>query len=165
MVGRTARGMAAGVALALAWAAQASAQSQTSTAQLTVTATVQSSCSVTGGTLAFGTYNSGQPSALDAEGAISYTNCPANSALTIELDNGLNAQGGQRRLRSGSNYLNYEIYKTAARSTRWGTGSEALGYQVLAGGNGTIPVYGRIFANQNVPAGSYSDTVTITLRF
>jgi spore coat protein U-like protein len=28
-----------------------------------------------------------------------------------------------------------------------------------------IPVYGRIAAGQSVPAGTYSDTVTITLNF
>ncbi|MDW8340999.1 MAG: spore coat U domain-containing protein, partial [Geminicoccaceae bacterium] len=118
----------------------------------------------TGGSLSFGTYTSGQSQALDGEGTINYANCPAGN-LTIELDNGLNAQGTQRRMRSGNNYLSYELYKTNARTARWGTGSEGLTYSILVGGNGSVPVYGRILPNQLVPAGTYTDTVTITFRF
>ncbi|MDW8123482.1 MAG: spore coat protein U domain-containing protein, partial [Geminicoccaceae bacterium] len=58
------RKAALGVSAALAIASgPASAQNQ-GTAQLAVSATVQNTCSVTGGSLSFGTYTSGQSQAL-----------------------------------------------------------------------------------------------------
>lgn len=136
----------------------------TDTGTLNVTATVTSNCALSGGTLAFGTYVSGQTTNLDVQGSINYVNCPAG-VLTFELDNGVNASGGQRRMKSGSNYLNYQIFKTSARNSNWGTGTDAVQVQVLQAGNGTVAVYGRIPAGQSVPPGSYTDTVTITLTF
>lgn len=136
----------------------------TDTGTLTVTATVTSNCSLSGGTLAFGTYVSGQTTNLDVQGSINYVNCPVGT-LTFELDNGANASGTQRRMKSGSSFLNYEIYKTSARTSRWGTATDAVQLQLLQGGGGSVPVYGRIFSGQAVAPGSYSDTVTITLTF
>lgn len=136
----------------------------TDTGTLTVTATVTSNCSVTGGTLAFGTYVSGQTTDLDAQGSISYANCAAGT-LTFELDNGANANGTERRMKSGNNFLVYQIFKTGARSTRWGAGTEAVQVNLLQSGNGNVTVYGRIPGNQSVAPGSYTDTVTVTLTF
>ncbi|MCX8099880.1 MAG: spore coat U domain-containing protein [Geminicoccaceae bacterium] len=161
-IGIAAAGLVASWACAFTAAAQT--QTQTVTGTLTVTATVESSCSISGGTLAFRAYGSGQSTDLDAQGQIDYTNCPTGT-LTFELDNGQNANGTQRRMRSGSNFLVYEIFRNAGRTLRWGSGSEANAQQLLAAGNGSVPVYGRIPRNQSVPPGSYSDTITITLRF
>lgn len=136
----------------------------TDTGTLTVTATVTSNCALSGGTLAFGTYVSGQTTNLDVQGSINYVNCPVGT-LTLELDNGANASGSQRRMKSGNNFLNYEIYKTSARSSAWRTGADAVQLQLLQAGSGSVPVYGRIPAGQSVPPGSYTDTVTITLTF
>lgn len=158
-------GIAAAVLVAnwaCAWTV--AAQTQTATGTLTVTATVESSCSISGGTLAFGAYGSGQSTDLDGQGQINYTNCPAGT-LTFDLDNGQNANGTQRRMKSGNNFLQYEIFRNAGRTIRWGSGSEANAQQLLQAGNGSVPVYGRIPRNQAVPPGSYSDTITITLRF
>jgi spore coat protein U-like protein len=136
----------------------------TDTGTLTVTATVNSNCSLSGGTLAFGTYTAGQTNDLDAQGSINYVNCPVGT-LVFELDNGANASSGQRRMKSGNNFLVYEIYKTTARNTRWGSGADGVTIQLLQPGNGSVVVYGRIPRGQAVPPGSYSDTVTITLTF
>ncbi|BCX17722.1 MAG: hypothetical protein KatS3mg117_1404 [Geminicoccaceae bacterium] len=154
----------AAVLLAAAFFADRPAEAGTDTGTLSVTATVTSNCSLSGGTLAFGTYVSGQTTNLDVQGSINYVNCaPGN--ITFELDNGANANGTQRRMKSGNNFLNYEIYRTSARNSRWGTGQDAVQLQLLQGGNGSVAVYGRIPAGQTVPAGSYSDTVTVTMTF
>lgn len=156
-----------GSALALfaaAFFADRPAEAGTDTGTLSVTATVTSNCSLSGGTLAFGTYVSGQTTNLDVQGSINYVNCaPGN--ITFELDNGANANGTQRRMRSGNNFLNYEIHRTSARNSRWGTGQDAVQIQILQAGNGSVAVYGRIPAGQTVPAGNYSDTVTVTMTF
>jgi spore coat protein U-like protein len=156
-------GIAAALLAATALDARPTA-GETVTGTLNVTATVNSNCSLSGGTLAFGTYTAGQTNDLDVQGSINYVNCPAGT-LVFELDNGANANGNQRRMKSGNNFLNYEIYKGATRNSRWGSGADAVTIQHLQPGNGSVAVYGRIPARQTVPPGSYSDTVTITLTF
>jgi spore coat protein U-like protein len=36
---------------------------------------------------------------------------------------------------------------------------------LLVPGSGSVPVYGRIAGGQNVAAGTYTDTVNVTLTF
>ena len=136
----------------------------TDTSQLTVTATVESGCQLTGGTLDFGTYVSGQVSDLDVNGNINYSNC-GPGVLTFELDAGLQSSGGNRFMASGDNLLRYEIFRNVARTAVWGQSGEAQDLQLLATQSGSLEVYGRVPANQAVPEGTYSDTVTITLTF
>lgn len=135
----------------------------TDTDQLTVTATVQSGCALTGGTLDFGTYTSGQQTDLDATGAINYTNC--SGTLTFALDGGGSANINARQMRSGANRLNYQIYRNQIRNSVWGTGTDSQGQQLIGTQSGSIPVYGRIFKGQTVPDGVYTDIVNITLTF
>jgi spore coat protein U-like protein len=133
------------------------------TDSLTVTATVQSACGLGGGTMAFGNYLSGQTSALDVTGQISYANC--NGTLTFELDAGQSGDVNNRVMLSGTNQLKYQLYRTSARNAIWGLGTNAHGLQLLQPLSGTVPVYGRIAGGQTVPAGTYSDVVNITLTF
>jgi spore coat protein U-like protein len=130
---------------------------------LTVTATVQSSCGLTGGTMAFGNYTSGQTSALDVTGQISYANC--NGTLSFELDAGQSGDINNRVMLSGTNRLNYQLYRTSAHNAVWGIGANAQGLTLLTPLSGTIPVYGRIAGGQTVPAGTYTDLVNITMTF
>ena len=130
---------------------------------MTVTATVQSGCSLTGGTLDFGTYTSGQSTAKDVTGKISFANCNGN--LSFELDGGQSGNVDQRKMKAGNNTLAYQLFRNAARSNIFGTGARAQSYTLLVPGSGTLDVYGRIAANQVVPEGTYSDTVNITLTF
>jgi spore coat protein U-like protein len=69
---------------------------------------------------------------------------------------------------SGANLLNYNLYTTTARTTVWGNGTAGTG--VLAGtGTGivqAVTVYGRVASGQtSVPAGSYVDTVSVTVTY
>jgi len=136
----------------------------TDTDVLTVRVTVQEACTIVGGTLDFGTYSSGQQTALDAEGTISYNSCAAGT-LTIALDGGSAANVNNRRMASGDSQLGYQLYRNSARSNVWGTGDQALERVLLVPDSGSIPVYGRIPGGQNVPGGNYTDTVTVTLTF
>lgn len=140
------------------------AQAGTDTDTLTVTATVQSGCALTGGSLDFGQYTAGQATNLDAVGAINYTNCGPGT-LTFELDGGGSANVADRQMSSGANKLKYQIFRDASRSANWSTGANAKQQQLLVTQSGKIDVYGRIPSGQVVPAGSYADTVTITLTF
>lgn len=135
----------------------------TDTDQLAVTATVQSGCSLTGGTLSFGEYTSGQGTDLDAVGAINYVNC--SGTLTFTLDGGLSGNVSGRQMRFGANRLSYQIYRNQTRNAVWGIGADAHGVILLTPQSGSIPVYGRVPKSQTVPDGVYTDTVTITLTF
>lgn len=93
--------------------------------------------------------------------------CTNQTAWNIGLDNGANASGSVRRMRLGTsgNYVSYELYRDSARTQRWGT---TIGTDTQAGtGTGsaqTVTVYGRVPA-QRPAAGSYTDTVTVTITY
>jgi spore coat protein U-like protein len=139
------------------------AKAGTDTDQLTVTATVLSSCSLSGGTLNFGQYISGQQTDLDVTGTINYVNCSGN--LTFALDGGGSGSVNARQTSSGANRLNYQIYRNPTRSAVWGSGADAQAVTLLATQSGTVSVHGRIPKNQVVPDGTYTDVVNITLTF
>ncbi len=135
----------------------------TDTDQLMVTATVLSACSLSGGTLAFGPYTSGQATNLDVTGTINYVNCSGN--LSFALDGGGSGNINARQMSSGSGRLNYQIYRNAARNAVWGTGADAQGVVLIGTQSGATSVYGRIPASQIVADGTYTDVVNITLTF
>jgi spore coat protein U-like protein len=152
------------VAPALAAALVPSAtKAGTDTDQLTVTATVLSSCSLSGGTLNFGQYISGQTTDLDVTGTINYVNCSGN--LTFALDGGGSGSVNARQMSSGANRLSYQIYRNPTRSAVWGSGTDAQAVTLLGTQSGTVSVHGRIPKDQVVPDGTYTDVVNITLTF
>jgi spore coat protein U-like protein len=66
-----------------------------------------------------------------------------------------------------SNYLTYELYSDAGRTTVWTDSGGGL-YAPGAAASKTarnFTVYGRVASNQDVAAGSYSDTVVATVNF
>jgi spore coat protein U-like protein len=150
------------VALLLAGHAKP-ARSGTDTDILTVTATVLSACSLSGGTLSFGSYTSGQTTNLDVTGVINYVNC--NGSLTFALDGGLSGSVNARQMQQGANRLSYQIYRNAVRNAVWGTGADAQGVVLVGTQSGSVTVYGRIPSGQVVPDGTYTDTVNVTLTF
>ena len=138
-------------------------RSATDTDVLTVTATVLSACSLSGGTLTFGSYASGQTEDADVDGTINYVNC--SGTLTFALDGGGSGNINARQMSNGANRLSYQIYRNAARNAVWGTGADAQTQILLETRNGSVTVYGRIPGGQVVPAGTYTDTVNVTLTF
>jgi spore coat protein U-like protein len=149
-------------AVAALLAQQASAGTRTGT--LSVQATVSSACALTTATMDFGTYYAGAAGNRDIAGTVGYVKC-YNAALTVELDGGQNASGAARNMKSGASLLRYEIYQDSARTKVLSTGTNALPITSDATGEASVPIYGRIFSGQVVPAGSYADTVGIVLTF
>src|SRR3954466_16042192 len=121
-----------------------SARGATVTDILNVSATVLSSCALSGGTLSFGNYTSGQPTDLDVDGSINYVNC--SGTLTFALDGGGSGNINARQMRQGANQPNYQIYRTASRSAVFGTGADSQGKILI----GTLTIYGRIPKSQIV---------------
>ncbi len=138
------------------------------TTSFAVSANVQSSCSVSAGALAFGSYlaTSGTPN--DATSNILVT-CTSGLAYTVALDGGTNtATVNARAMTDGLTHnLSYALYTASNHSTLWGDGT--LTTSTVGGtGNGaaqTLPVYGRIPVSQFVSAGSYTDSVGVTVNY
>jgi spore coat protein U-like protein len=163
MAERLALGSASALVIGLCLALAGSAEAATATATLTVTATVQNGCSIENASLNFGTYTVGQNTDLDASGTIRVLNCQGVQ-VSIALDGGSSGNVNNRQMANGANRLNYQLYTDPARSQIWGTGQNAASMQIIQN-PASIPVYGRIPRGQNVPSGTYSDTVTITMTF
>jgi len=158
-----------GMALAIATFAPA-ASAATATENLGVSATVANNCTISTSAVAFGAYDpvGAHASAnLDGTGTVTVA-CTKGASATIGLGLGANASGSTRRMTDGSsNYLTYELYQDAGRTTVWsdsGSGllSPAAAPSVAAR---NFTVYGRVASSQDVPAGTYSDTVVATVNF
>lgn len=139
------------------------------------TATVNANCNVSTTTLNFGTSPTSIGSNIDSTATIT-AQCTNSTPYSIGLSNGTNASGSQNRMRLGatSNFLNYELYTDTARSHLWATTSSTTsctgGTSTCALGTGTgsnqnVTVYGRVPAQTAPSAGTYTDTVVVTITF
>ncbi|MCJ0763289.1 Csu type fimbrial protein [Variovorax terrae] len=95
--------------------------------------------------------------------------CPNGTAWQLGLNNGSNATGSTRRMRSAAgNYVSYELYRDAARTQRWGNTLNSTTVSGTGQGDSnptTSTVYGRVPVQSNVPSGLYTDTVIVTLTY
>jgi len=155
------------LALALALAATgAQVIAATTTGNLAVNATVVATCRLTTTAVGFTNYDGLSGAATDGQGSLGVT-CTQSAPYTIALDAGAHAAlataGARAMINATGQHLDYNLYSDSARGTLWG------GTVTVPGsGNGaiqTVNVYGRVPANQSVPAGSYSDTVQVTVTF
>lgn len=111
--------------------------------------------------ITFPAYDVYAAAATTATGTITYS-CPPPAAPTITIDYGLHANGTQRQmLGPGGDLLSYDICQDAACAQPWGLTPVAV-----ANGNGaSVTYYGRVFAQQDVSVGAYTDTLTVTINF
>lgn len=127
-------------------------------------------CTVSTGGVAFGTYSTSNASPTDSAGTLTLA-CHPSASPTISISAGDSGSFAPRRMRNGSFQLNYNLFTTAARTIVWGNGSGGTATVSPTGSvsGGTrhfsVPVYGRIPAGQNAGAGSYADTLMVTVAF
>jgi spore coat protein U-like protein len=145
------------------------ASAASASATMAVSASVTNNCTISTNPLSFGSYD---PIVANASGNLDATSsvvvaCTKGAATTIGLDTGANATAGERRLGSSGSYIGYELYSDSTRSTVWGNSGAGLYAPAAAPSKAsrTFSVYGRISGGQDVPAGSYSDTITATVNF
>ena len=161
-------------------AASASMAAGNASATIAVSATVLPTCAIATTPVAFGVYDPASAGAATASGSVTLI-CTTGSIPTVTLNDGLYANGGQRRMKASlsANYLNYDLYQPdsiaasggtgcATHATRWGTG----GGQILSIGSirsiaaVSFTVCGVASPGQDVPADVlYNDTVTATVTF
>lgn len=164
-VSRTLRTFAlGGVAAAVLTAAPASAET------LAVNATVTANCSATTTAVAFGNVNVLSGTNADLTGGLSVT-CTNGTAWSASADagTGTGATMASRKMTSGANLLNYTLYTDTGRTTVWGNAADTTTVKITGTGTGAAQantIYGRVPSGQNtVKAGSYADTVTVTITF
>ena len=137
----------------------------TATSSFAVSASVTANCTISAGALAFSAYDPVVTNAaanLDQTSTITVA-CTKGATASVALDNGVNFSGG-RRMKSGTDYLGYEMYSDSGRSTVWNS-TAPVAYTAASKAASSLTVYGRVAAGQDVPAGSYSDTVVATITF
>lgn len=120
------------------------------------------SCSVNTEPVLFDPYDTLSGLGSNGVGAVHVT-CDGAYDVTVALGGG-DGGGGVRSMHSGMDRLDYELYADPARLIPWGDGAGAA-ERSATGPDARLTVYGRIPARQNVPAGSYSDSVLVTVSF
>jgi spore coat protein U-like protein len=126
-------------------------------------------CSVSVSSVNFGTYDVFATSHNDSTGTVT-VNCNGGAKnIDISISRGASSTFFPRQMLKGTEQLQYNLYLDAARTAVWGDGS--AGTQMgdvrnpVNNQDETLTVFGRIPALQDVSAGSYSDSVTVTVNY
>jgi spore coat protein U-like protein len=165
LAGHAAALLALGVLLGLGGAAPALAGSANDNFQ--VSATIADICVVTADDLDFGAYDPTAGSAHAATTTLEVT-CTPGTDYDIALDEGSGAGAtiASRLMTQGGDTLTYSLFQDSGHTSLWG---DTLGVNTVGDtGDGTaqsFTVYGRIPAGQYQPAGTYLDTVTVTVEY
>jgi len=131
-------------------------------------------CTISTMSVNFGLYNPLTPTANVATGTVSMS-CTVLlglfETLTIALSTGNSNNFTTRKMLNGTSPLSYNLYTSAAYSNVWGDGSGSTtlvsGSALLSIGTTVYPytVYGRIPAGQDSAAGTFMDTIVVTLNY
>lgn len=153
----------------------ASALAQTQTSSFASTAQVARSCKIVSApTVEFGTYDSTaahRTTPLDAVSQVGVVCTTGSTGVGINFNGGENLGAAStqtnpiRRMKSGTNYLNYQIYTAPSYSSVAQTNTSFTMANFTSLDPVYWPIYIRVAAGQSVPAGEYQDTITVTVRF
>jgi len=131
-------------------------------------------CDVTATGLNFNSYDVFSPVPRDSTASITVScnippqNPQAPLPVTVSLSPGISGSFAPRSMESaGPDHLEYNLYANGY-STIWGDGGGSSSVQsalVTKDMPWNTTIFGRIPARQNVRAGSYSDTITVTIDF
>ena len=132
------------------------------TSTFTARITIQNDCTVSSpNDLDFGTVGL-LSSNVDTSMDFTVT-CTNNAPYTIAMDDGQNASGSTNRMSNGSEFVSYELYQDSTYGTVWDASNTVSG--TGTGTAQTYTVYGRVPPQATPSAGTYTDTVTITVTY
>lgn len=151
-------------ALALLASGTVSAQLQTLTDDINVTAEVQAACtSITATDVDFGPAPAADAQD-DATSTVTVT-CSPGTSYTVEMDDGMTAVGGIRRVTTGAgDFMDYYIYQPGGFTTAWGQGTDALADTAGATPTDYVANF-RLERVATAAPGTYTDLVTVTLSY
>lgn len=126
-------------------------------------------CTIATTAVSFGTYNVFTQAPTDSTGSVRF-NCNGGAQnVVIAITTGSSGSFMPRTLKKGSENLVYNLFQDASRSMLWGDGSG--GAPFFYAGNPannqdvTVTIFGRIPPSQDITAGAYADSVTVTVLF
>lgn len=140
------------------------------TSTMNVNATITANCVVATTAVAFGNVDVTAGANVDGTGTFS-VNCTSGTAWAASANagSGTGATLATRKMANGANLLNYALYTDTGRTSIWGDGVGGTSATVSGTGSGSAQantIYGRVASGQNsLPAGSYADTVTVTVTY
>jgi spore coat protein U-like protein len=126
--------------------------------------------------LSFGNYDPLSSSAVAAQGQVIYT-CGVKDLsdtqgvknIRIEFSRGSSNSYATRRMTSGDDALDYNVYLDATHRTIWGDGSDGTDYYFDPHPPNktpvTVPAFGQIRGMQDVAVGQYVDSLQVTILF
>jgi len=129
-------------------------------------------CTVSTTSVTFGAYDVFSPAPLTSAGSITVScnpTSPGNVRVSIGQSPGAGFNPRQMKHSSLSDRLNYNLFTNSSMTVIWGDGTG--GYprvtiaRVFKNNPVTLTVYGRIPQGQDVSAGQYSDTLTVTINY
>lgn len=135
------------------------------TTPFNATANVVSTCTVSANTMNFGTAGV-LSSNVDTTNTIS-VNCNSGLPYQIGLDNGLTGSSPiLRRMTNGGESVTYGIYRNSARTQSWGdtVGTNTVG-SVGTGLIQNFTAYGRVPVQPTPSAGTFTDTIVVTVTY
>jgi spore coat protein U-like protein len=124
---------------------------------------VAATCTISPQSVSFGNYDPLSVQPLDGVGNIA-VRCDAETSFTITFSSGTGSYA-VRRMTSGANALEYNLFTDPSRLTVWGDGTAGSATVGATASSAEEAVYGRIAARQNVPAGTYTDVVVVTITY
>jgi spore coat protein U-like protein len=124
------------------------------------------SCNFSSNGIAFGAYDPTAPATVRVAGTIEY-HCSSDTWAVILIDGGSSHDVNARRMTSGPERLAYNIYTNPGGTDVWGNTMGSGLWTVLRKGPGwgSVPAYGVVAPYQDVAAGAYADTLTVTVLF
>lgn len=91
--------------------------------------------------------------------------CSPNVSPVLTIGSGANDNAGKRRLAANGNTVAYRLFSDSARANEIGIGQQ-LPLGVMTTAAVSVPIYARVTsAGQLLAAGSYTDTVQVTLTW
>jgi spore coat protein U-like protein len=143
-------------------------------ANLLCSASVSANCTISTSPVAFGSYDpisANASAALTTTGGVSVT-CTTGASPIITLGQGITPASGsvdgaplRQMLDASSDVLAYNLYEGSDHLTVWGNTSGTGQAGTADGTLHSLTVYGSIPGGQNVPVGTYGDTVVATVSF
>jgi spore coat protein U-like protein len=173
------RPLASAFAAALALIEAGPLAGASTTASLSVSVTVSSNCQISTASVAFGTYDpvlANFSAPATGTGGVTIT-CTRGSSASLTLGPGANPSGSTRRMRGGTSFITYELYKPASESPGapcsfaspkvWGAAGDSVFTPSSAPSRDarSYNVCGRIPEAQDVLAATYFDAVVATANF
>lgn len=99
----------------------------------------------------------------EASGKLNVACNPSVTGFTVSIDGGTHGDGTTRRLSNGRQTIPYQLFLDASGSQSYRIGQQH-NFAVTSGAQVPIPVFGSVVANTRaLPAGVYTDTLTVTL--